>query len=91
MGTKNNPGKYDCHAKAADDEPLFTLRAKDTLSPYIVELWVMMREWEIHQKFNDWEIPEAYKEKLAEARKVAQDMRKWREEVFLGSKALEIK
>ena len=28
MGTKNNPGKYDCYEKAGPDEPIFTLRAK---------------------------------------------------------------
>ena len=34
--TKNEPGKFDCHAKAADDEPLFTLRAKDPIAPAMV-------------------------------------------------------
>lgn len=43
MGTKTDPGKYDCHGKAADDEPLFTLRAKDPIAPYLVELWRQLR------------------------------------------------
>lgn len=28
MGAKRNPGAYDCHGKAAPDEPIFTLRGK---------------------------------------------------------------
>lgn len=30
MGTKNNPGKYDCYAKLEPDEPHFVLRGKDS-------------------------------------------------------------
>jgi hypothetical protein len=29
MATKANPGAYDCYTKAADDEPIFTLRASE--------------------------------------------------------------
>lgn len=43
MGTKNNPGKFDCHASAEDDEPLFTLLARDPLAPYLVAAWAEMR------------------------------------------------
>lgn len=43
MGTKANPGTYGCHGKAADDEPLFTLRAKDPIAPHLVELWRLLR------------------------------------------------
>lgn len=43
MGTKNNPGKYDCYAKAEPDEPLFTLRGKDISAPYLVEIWTAVR------------------------------------------------
>lgn len=39
MGTKNNPGKYDCYAKAAPDEPIFTLRASDPHAPDVVRQW----------------------------------------------------
>jgi hypothetical protein len=44
MGTKNNPGKYDCYAKADPDEPLFTLRGKDVSAPYLVEIWTAVRQ-----------------------------------------------
>lgn len=43
MGTKNEPGAYDCHAKAEDDEELFTLLARDPLAHGLVELWGHLR------------------------------------------------
>ena len=39
MGTKTNPGQYDCYAKAEPDEPLFVLLARDPLAPILVRLW----------------------------------------------------
>ena len=36
MGTKANPGQFDCYAAAADDEPLFVLRANDPLAPSLL-------------------------------------------------------
>ena len=39
MGTKNNPGEFDCHGAAADDEPIFTLRANDEIAPGLVIAW----------------------------------------------------
>ena len=44
MGTKNNPGSFDCHASAEDDEPLFTLLARDRTAPHIVRLWAAVRD-----------------------------------------------
>lgn len=44
MATKNNPGKFDCYANAAPDEPLFILRATDNLAPWIVRIWASARE-----------------------------------------------
>jgi len=29
MGTKNNPGKFDCYENALPDEPMFILLARD--------------------------------------------------------------
>jgi hypothetical protein len=43
MGTKENPGNYDCYAKAAPDEPIFTLRGKDPIAPYLVRIWTFTR------------------------------------------------
>lgn len=39
MATKNNPGAWDCYAKAAPDEPIFVLRATDPVAPYLVLMW----------------------------------------------------
>lgn len=43
MGTKNNPGSFDCHAAADPDEPLFTLLARDPLACYMVRIWAAVR------------------------------------------------
>lgn len=43
MGTKTNPGAFDCHKAAADDEPIFTLRSTDPFAPTLVRLWAAAR------------------------------------------------
>ena len=63
MGTKNNPGRKDCHAMAEPDEPLFTLLARDKHAPTLVWLWAVLREL-------DGEEPA----KVHEARQCAVDM-----------------
>jgi hypothetical protein len=89
MGTKNNPGKYDCYAKAAPDEPIFTMRGKDVSAPYFVEMWTYVRQG----KFRDAQFALAMMcadpdvkaivgdcDKFAEALDVAEAMRTWRRE-----------
>lgn len=44
MGTKDNPGKFDCYASAAPDEPMFILLARDKHAPTLVWLWAVLRE-----------------------------------------------
>ena len=39
MGTKNNPGKFDCYEKAEPDEPVFVLLARDPRAALLVRLW----------------------------------------------------
>jgi hypothetical protein len=39
MGTKNNPGLYDCYDKAEPDEPMFVLLARDPKAPDLVRTW----------------------------------------------------
>jgi hypothetical protein len=63
MGTKLNPGKFDCYANAKEDEPMFVLLARDKFAPALVALWATMREL-------DGESPE----KIAEARECADAM-----------------
>lgn len=43
MSTKINPGKFDCYAKLARDEPYFVLRAKDPIAPDMVRAWRYIR------------------------------------------------
>jgi hypothetical protein len=44
MGTKNDPGAYDCYANAQPDEPLFVLLGRDKHAPTLVWLWATLRE-----------------------------------------------
>ena len=70
MGTKNNPGKYDCYSRAEPDEPIFTLRGSDPFAPQLVRLWAFMRRVLIGVDIDD--------EKGLEAKDVADAMERWR-------------
>lgn len=67
MGTKNNPGSYDCYANAEPDEPMFILLARDPVAPLLVRWWAELR--------HDIAI-----EKLSEAIDCADAMNVWRRE-----------
>ena len=43
MGTKNNPGKFDCYANAEPDEPMFVLLGRDCIGGAAVRLWAQVR------------------------------------------------
>lgn len=43
MGTKNNPGIFDCYANAEPNEPMFVLLGRDKHAPALVRLWAEMR------------------------------------------------
>lgn len=43
MGTKNNPGAFDCYANAEPDEPMFVLLGRDKHAPLLVKLWADLR------------------------------------------------
>ena len=43
MGTKNNPGRFDCYAVAEPDEPMFILLGRDRHAAALVHLWAAMR------------------------------------------------
>lgn len=66
MGTKNNPGQFDCYVNAEPDEPMFILLGRDKNAPSLVDLWANQREI-------DGEDPP----KVAEARACADAMRHW--------------
>ena len=44
MGTKNNPGAWDCYAAAHPDEPMFVLLGRDPSACVLVTLWADIRE-----------------------------------------------
>lgn len=43
MGTKNNPGMFDCYDAAEPDEPMFVLLARDRMAPQLVRDWADAR------------------------------------------------
>ncbi len=47
MGTRNNPGAYDCFHAAEPDEPMFTLLARDPTAEYFVAAWAAVRAGDI--------------------------------------------
>lgn len=63
MGTKNNPGRFDCYANAAPDEPMFVLLGRDRHAAGLVQLWALLR----HREGED-------EEKVAEALACAKAM-----------------
>lgn len=74
MGTKNDPGKFDCYANAEPDEPMFILLARDTSAPAIVEQWARMRAMAIA----DGRKPASDAPMVSEALICAGKMRAWR-------------
>lgn len=73
MGTKNNPGNFDCYHAADPDEPMFVLLARDPWAFDLVSRWARIRE----QMINKGSAPESDRAKVAEAVKCAEDMLKW--------------
>ena len=67
MSTKNDPGKYDCYAKADPDEPMFVLLARDELAPTLVSMWACL-----------YELRDGSPEKVQEALDCADAMIQWR-------------
>lgn len=70
MGTKTNPGKFDCYSKAEPDEPLFVLLARDSLAPILVRLWA---DIQVNSRSST-----ADQAKTDEAKTVAAAMETWR-------------
>lgn len=77
MGTKNNPGKFDCYANAAPDEPMFILLARDANAPRLVRMWAADRQVmhggqndpdKVKEAFDLADAMDAYREKLEEGK-----------------------
>lgn len=71
MGTKNEPGRFDCFDKAEADEPLFVLRAKDPVAAATVRVWILLRRVARLNKLGE-------AERLEEAENCAHAMDLWR-------------
>lgn len=68
MGTKKDPGPFDCYTTAEADEPIFTLKASDPVFSKVIEHW--LRERQLHFFMEGTPITEKEREKREEARKV---------------------
>lgn len=66
MGTKNNPGEYDCYENAEPDEPMFVLLGRDPIAPFVVRLWARLRA-----------ALRGHSPKVDEAEACARSMAKW--------------
>lgn len=82
MGTKENPGAFDCYEYAAIDEPMFVLIARDRVAPYIVRGWAQERERLLRGSDVSMTAEEFFGEidQITEARAVADQMEVWRAE-----------
>lgn len=76
MGTKLNPGTYDCYANALPDEPMFILLARDPLAPTLIDSWAIRRS----QLIDSGEKPDTDRPMVTEAFACAGAMRSWRVE-----------
>jgi hypothetical protein len=76
MGTKLKPGKFDCHANALPDEPMFILLARDPQFAELVRKWAQRRTLDIQCGV----CPESDYEMVEEALKCAQDGARWRKD-----------
>lgn len=72
MGTKNNPGAFDCYAEAEPDEPMFILLGRDPTASYVVSFWEAMK-----RRMREMGFSKTSDEKLAEARECAKSMHAW--------------
>jgi hypothetical protein len=75
MGTKNKPDQFDAYEMALDDEPMFTLLARDPSAPSLLILWAERRLGAIEDKV----APISDIAKCVRAIDCAEEMRAWRE------------
>jgi hypothetical protein len=76
MGTKLNPGKFDCYENALPDEPMFTLLGRDLSAPNRVREWADERKQNIRAHL----CPQSDIALVQEARQCADSMANWRAE-----------
>lgn len=74
MGSKNEPGKFDCYENAMPDEPMFILLARDPDAPRLVREWADGRMADIRASKR----PPSDVAMVDEALKCSEAMEKWR-------------
>lgn len=74
MGTKDNPGNFDCYGNALPDEPMFILLGRDPAAPDLVRDWADVRQAQIDNGHR----PQSDMAMVVEARQCADTMRDWR-------------
>lgn len=74
MGTKNEPGEFDCYSNALPDEPMFILLGRDPWAPDLVEKWAERRARDISLGCR----PQSDLPMVDEAMFCARKMREWR-------------
>jgi hypothetical protein len=47
MTSKTDPSLFDAYQKAAEDEPFFTLLARDPIAPALIEAWAYLRSGQL--------------------------------------------
>lgn len=47
MSSKNDPSQFDAYSKAEENEPVFTLLARDPIAPPLIEAWAYLRSGQI--------------------------------------------
>jgi hypothetical protein len=82
MGSKNNPGKFDCYANALPDEPMFVLLGRDPDFERLVREWAVQRQRAIfcgdRPESDQGLVMEAMECAMAGARWRRENMGKWR-------------
>lgn len=90
MGTKNNPGEFDCCKAAEPDEPTFVLLARDPAAANLVMAWAAIRSGNNDDAFlslraamadmakSGKDYSYSFSEKVNDAKRCAQEMEVWR-------------
>jgi hypothetical protein len=83
MGTKQNPGRFDCYGKALPDEPLFVLLGRDPAAAETIRFWAAtrLRALKAEKNLFNMDDPTVDEEasKIAESLNIACTMERYRE------------
>lgn len=74
MGTKENPGRFDCYGAALPDEPMFVMLARDPDFFRLVHAWATRRGQDVRSGVR----PQSDMALVAEAEACAFEGERWR-------------